>query len=55
MKIKRIDFKRIEIEIDGHKYTLTSRLGELKVHSHSDGIIVKPRCANEVIIKGQFN
>ena len=59
MKIKRIDsdrtekeVERIEIEIDGIKYTLTDRFGELKIHSQSDEIIVKPCCANEVVVKG---
>ncbi len=60
MKIKRIDsdrtekeVDRIEIEIDGVNYTLTDRFGELKIHS-SDGIIVKPCCSNEVVVKGAY-
>ena len=59
MKIKRIDsdrtekeVERIEIEIDGIKYTLTDRFGELKVHAHSDAIFMIPCCANEVVIEG---
>ena len=59
MKIKRIDsdrtekeVERIEIEIDGIKYTLTHRFGELKIHSHSDAVFLIPCCANEVVVKG---
>ena len=59
MEIKRIDnnrkaniVERIEVMIDGIKYTITERFGELKVHAHSDEVIVKPCCANEVVLQG---
>lgn len=44
---------RVEIVLNGVKYTLTNRHGELKIHSHSDKMSVLPGCANEVAIVGQ--
>jgi hypothetical protein len=59
MKLLRVDsdrepkeVERIEVEIGGVKYTITDRFGEMKLHAHSDEIIVKPCCANEVVCVG---
>jgi uncharacterized protein (UPF0335 family) len=59
MLIKRIDsnrdvqeVERLEIEINGIKYTITDRYGEMKIHAHSEELLIKPCCANEVIIHG---
>lgn len=50
-----IDASRIEIQLGDHKYTLTEYFGELKIHAHSDVIIVKPATSNEVQNSSQTN
>ena len=50
-----IDVSRIEIQLGDNKYTLTEYFGELKIHAHSDVLIVKPATANEVQITAQTN
>lgn len=59
MLLKRIDsarnvqeVNRLEIEISGIKYTITDHHGEMKIHAHSEEVLVKPCCANEVVIQG---
>ena len=42
--------ERIEISIDGVKYTLTDRCGTLRIHAHDGALIVEPACANEVCV-----
>ncbi len=55
VKIVRIDsdnyekeVERVEIKIGCQKFTITEYFGELKIHAHSDVMIVKPCCANEI-------
>lgn len=58
MKISRInneknlekEVDRIQININGKRFTLTESFGELHIHAHSDCINVKPCCANEIKI-----
>lgn len=59
MKLKRIDsdrevkdFQRMEIDINGIKYTLTERFGKLQIHAHSEELTVFPLCANEICVEG---
>ena len=42
--------ERIEISIDGARYTLTDKFGTLRIHAHGEALIVEPACANEVYI-----
>ena len=59
MKIERVDSKRdmglkverIELIVDGVKYTITERFGKINIHSHDDSITVSPCCANELEFK----
>lgn len=62
MKLVRVDSERpgtevnrLEIEIGGVVYEITERFGDLKIHAHSDEILVKPCCSNEVAVKGNFS
>ena len=46
------DAERIEIEINGIRYTLRERFGRLHIHAHDSKIDIMPCCANEITVKG---
>jgi len=59
MKILRVDTnreildaERIEIEVDGTKYSLTEQFGKLRIHSHDDFINVHPGSCNVIEVSG---
>lgn len=45
-----LEVSRIEVVIDGAKYTLTDRFGALHIHAHEDSLTVQPGCANEISV-----
>ncbi len=60
MKINRVDnekekaeeVRRIEVEIEGVRYTITEDFGRLRIHVHGNKLDVMPCCANQITVKG---
>lgn len=59
MEIERIDgdrglgqkVERIEVIVDGVRYTIMEKHGKLNIHAHEDSIAIFPCCANEVDVQ----
>ena len=44
--------ERIGFSVNGIDYLISSHFGELKIHAKHHKIVVKPCCANEIVISG---
>ena len=44
--------ERMGFSVNGIDYLIISEFGELKIHAKHHKLVVKPCCANEIIISG---
>lgn len=46
------DVERVELEIEGTRYTITEEFGRMAIHVHGSKLDVMPSCANQITVKG---